>query len=97
MLSSKRPPESLHLSQEIAAAQLRSDAVSLRPVAIDTLTSILRTSNVPLSSFDLAINFIRDHASVVLHFHPDRPVGPRNVAQGLLEDGIYKSQFETGI
>ncbi|PMD48000.1 hypothetical protein L207DRAFT_506900 [Hyaloscypha variabilis F] len=97
MLSSKRPPESLHLSQEKAVAQLRSDAVSLRPVAIDTLTSILHMSNVPLSSLDLAITFIREHASVVLHFHPDRPVGPRTVAEGLLEDGIYKSQFETGI
>lgn len=40
---------------------------------------------------------IRQHARIALHFHPDRPVGDQVVAQALLEDGIYKSQFETGI
>ncbi|KAE9364105.1 hypothetical protein N431DRAFT_432193 [Stipitochalara longipes BDJ] len=97
MSSVKHPRGSLHSSQQKAIAQLRSDAISLRSAAIDTLTSILRMSNLPFSSLDLAITSIRQHASVVLHFHPDRPVGLRTVAKGLLEDGIYKSQFETGI
>jgi len=87
----------LHPSQQKAVAQLRSDAVSLRAASIDSLTQILRMSNLSLSSLDLAITCIRERASVVLHFHPDRPVGLRTVVRGLLEDGIYKSQFETGI
>jgi hypothetical protein len=41
---------------------------------------------------------IRRHARVVLHFHPDRiGVKSMTVAQGLLEDGHYLSQFETGL
>jgi hypothetical protein len=54
-------------------------------------------SNLPSDSLDLALSSISQHACVALHFHPDRPVGPRSVARGLLEDGIYRNQFETGI
>ncbi len=36
-------------------------------------------------------------ARVAVHFHPDRLTrGGRTVAQGLLADGWYRSQFETG-
>lgn len=44
---------------------------------------------------------IRCHARVALHFHPDRPVGEGSatstVAQRLLTEGVYRSQFETKI
>lgn len=50
-------------------------------------------SNLPSSSLDLALASIRKHARLALHFHPDHPVGSRNVARALLEDGIYKSQW----
>jgi hypothetical protein len=39
------------------------------------------------------------HARVVLHFHPDR-FGSKSlmtVAEALLEDGVYRNQFETGL
>ena len=88
---------SLYPSQQRAIAQLQSDALSLKADAIDNLTAILRLSNIPSSSLNLALDSIRQYACVALHFHPDRPVGHRTVASGLLEDGIYKSQFETGI
>jgi hypothetical protein len=91
------PRVTLLTSQEKAIEKLRSDAIFLRPDAIGNLTHILRMSNVPPSSLDLALAKIRKYASVALHFHPDRPVGLRTVARGLLEDGVYKSQFETGI
>jgi hypothetical protein len=76
---------------------LRYDALPLEADAIDNLTAILRLSNIPYSSLNLALDSIRQYACVALHFHPDRPVGNRTVASGLLENGIYKSQFETGI
>jgi hypothetical protein len=88
---------SLHQSQKQAIVELRSNAISLRPAALATLTQILRMSNLPADSLDLALSSISQHACVALHFHPDRPVGPRSVARGLLEDGIYRNQFETGI
>ncbi|OQV04567.1 hypothetical protein CLAIMM_09427 [Cladophialophora immunda] len=87
----------LHVSQERAIAHIKAQAVSLRPAAIDVLSEIFCMANIPESSLDLVRSAIRRHAQVALHFHPDRPVGSRLVARGLLEDGIYRSQFETGI
>lgn len=45
-----------------------------------------------------AIGDIRDRARLTLNFHPDRHDSEgRTVAAGLLADGRYRSQFETGI
>lgn len=91
------PVVSLEPSQEKVIGQLRSDAITLRSAALDDLHSIMRMSNIPSSSLDLALDSIRQHACVALHFHPDRPAGSRTVARSLLEDGVYRNQFETGI
>jgi hypothetical protein len=34
---------------------------------------------------------------ITVSFHPDRLVGPSTVAESLARDGVYRSQFETGI
>jgi hypothetical protein len=48
--------------------------------------------------FDAATESVSHHARVVLHFHPDRiGVKPITVAEALLEEGQYRSQFETGL
>jgi hypothetical protein len=91
------PELHLHLSQQRAIAQLRNQASLLRPNAISDITEILRMCNLPPSDIDFVLASIRQYACIALHFHPDRPVGPRTVSRSLLEDGIYKSQFETGI
>lgn len=45
----------------------------------------------------LARRFLH-HAAVTVNFHPDRLLRDgRSVTQGLLADGVYRSQFETGI
>jgi len=36
-------------------------------------------------------------APITVNFHPDRMAGGRTVMQGLLDDGRFRSQFETGI
>lgn len=55
-------------------------------------------SNMTWNTFDDAVSKLRSYARVALHFHPDRPVaGMKSVAEELLEQGIYKSQFETRI
>ncbi len=53
-------------------------------------------SNVSQETFSEAVAKIKSYARVALHFHPDRP-GPtgETVAEALLKQGIYKSQFET--
>ncbi|KAK5994817.1 hypothetical protein PT974_03201 [Cladobotryum mycophilum] len=89
---------SLHPSQQTAIDNIQAQAVALRLDALSTLSHIFRMSNIPLPRLDEAHESIRKHARVALHFHPDRPVnGGRTVASALLEEGIYKSQFETGI
>jgi hypothetical protein len=45
-----------------------------------------------------AAALVRDHACVTLNFHPQRVLRDgRTVADGLLADGVYRGQFETGI
>jgi hypothetical protein len=47
---------------------------------------------------DTLIDLIASHARITLNFHPDRllPDG-RSVAESLAADGIYRSQYETGV
>lgn len=53
-------------------------------------------SNIPREAFDTAVDRLKAHARVALHFHPDRPCpDTRSVAEALLDQGVYKSQFET--
>jgi hypothetical protein len=40
---------------------------------------------------------VLQQARITVSFHPDRPVGGGTVAQALARDGVYRSQFETGI
>lgn len=55
-------------------------------------------SNISLEMFHQAVNKLKKHARIALHFHPDRPDPQmKTVAQALLEQGFYKNQFETFI
>lgn len=55
-------------------------------------------SNISNEKFEKAVEKIKTYARIGLHFHPDRPASDmKSVAASLLENGIYKSQFETGI
>ncbi len=62
------------------------------------IRNILAMANVPLALLQAFEDKLLSHARVSLHFHPDR-IDARglSVAQGLLHDGEYRSQFETHI
>lgn len=90
------PP--LHPFQAAAVANIKAQAVALRPDALDTISHIFRMSNVPIETLADVRRAIAQHARIALHFHPDRPSRSRHtVVEALLEDGRYKNQFETGI
>jgi Protein of unknown function (DUF3626) len=76
--------ERLVRRQEATSHQRVNDALHRAQCAADT--------------YDEVMACVRVHARVVLHFHPDR-VGskPMTVAEALLSEGIYRSQFETGL
>ncbi|WP_425829653.1 DUF3626 domain-containing protein [Streptomyces fractus] len=61
----------------------------------------LRGHGVTEDEADALIATLRAHARVTLNFHPDRVppgTGPRaTVAERLTADGVYRSQYETGL
>lgn len=74
------------------AARRRQDAARERTAAI------LRNAGCTGETFGEAMECLRAHARVALHFHPDRFCRKgTTVAESLLEDGRYRSQFETGL
>lgn len=61
-----------------------------------TIAGILQGSAISQSEYNQAVRMIKSYARVALHFHPDRPdLNMKSVAEALLEQGLYKSQFET--
>jgi hypothetical protein len=61
------------------------------------VTEVLRRAGCEAEIHGLAMECVRAHARVVIHFHPDRfGVRPMPVAEALLKEGVYRNQFETG-
>ncbi|EHK24076.1 uncharacterized protein TRIVIDRAFT_45742 [Trichoderma virens Gv29-8] len=88
----------LYPPQAAAIANIKTEAAILKPQALQTISHILRMSNIPIERLSDIRNTIVQHARIALHFHPDRPShSGRIVVESLLEDGIYRNQFETGI
>jgi hypothetical protein len=79
-----------------ALAHFGKSAQSRKSAALNMIAHILKKSNVSQNAFENAVAQIKSNARVALHFHPDR-LDPqmKSVAEALLEQGIYKSQFET--
>jgi hypothetical protein len=76
---------------EEAASRQESDAYS-------RLMKVLQSCGCSVDMFEEAMACIRAHARVAVHFHPDRiGLKPLPVAESLLQDGVYQSQFETGL
>ncbi|KAL7899879.1 hypothetical protein HDV63DRAFT_393806 [Trichoderma sp. SZMC 28014] len=98
MSSSAEIATPLHAFQAAAVANIKAQAVALRPDALDTISHIFRMSNVPIETLADVRQAIAQHARIALHFHPDRPSrSGHTVVEALLQDGRYRNQFETGI
>jgi len=98
MVVVERTRVELHPAQLSALSHVRDHARSRADRARETLREIRTMANLPEAAFEHGIAGIAENARVVLHFHPDRLDAEfRTVAEGLLQTGHYKSQFETGI
>ncbi|MCR8848228.1 DUF3626 domain-containing protein [Rossellomorea sp. SC111] len=85
-------------SQRQAIDYFTANALKHKADAKATIHHVLNMSNISVEVFEQAVNLIKTHAQIGLHFHPDRPTSTmKTVAQSLLEHGEYKSQFETFI
>jgi hypothetical protein len=81
-----------------AIAHVRRRAEGARDQARARITEVLARAGVPFSTVEVLSAILRERAQVTLSFHPDRLLADGlTVAEGLLRDGFYKNQFETGI
>lgn len=88
----------LSSSQHLAIEHITQYARTRKCEAQKSIKEVLQMSNIPWYKFEDAVTKLLSNARVALHFHPDRPIADmKSVAQALLEQGIYKSQFETQI
>lgn len=86
----------LSMSQLFALEHFTKYARNHKHEAKETINHILKMSNISDKIFENAVVNLKAHAKIGLHFHPDRPDSTmKSVAEALLEQGIYKSQFET--
>jgi len=89
-------PVELTLSQRKALEHVAAYARSRKSEADQAIGDVLRLTGIGRASLDEAVAKLQAHAPVALHFHPDRPDhSMKSVAEALLEQGEYKSQFET--
>ena len=83
-------------SQLAALEYITKHARSRKYKAQQSIREVLQMSNIDQKTFEDAVTKVKTHAKVGLHFHPDRPDPTmKTVAEALLEQGIYKSQFDT--
>lgn len=59
-------------AQGAAIAHIKNRAKARRGGAVETLSHVLKMSNIDGMRFEHAFGHLRDHARVALHFHPDR-------------------------
>ncbi len=85
-------------SQKSALDHITNYASNYNKEANETIRHILMMSNTSIDIFEKAVRSLMANARIGLHFHPDRPVSAmKSVAESLLDQGVYKSQFETFI
>lgn len=82
------------LAAAAAARNVSKRAEGQRDAALGRLAAL----GVDGSSASRAVDRVRTNGRLTVNFHPDRHDSTgRTVAAGLLADGRYRSQFETGI
>ncbi|MEE6450870.1 DUF3626 domain-containing protein [Gottfriedia acidiceleris] len=88
----------LSKSQQLAIENITKYARNYKFEAQSVINHILKMSNISEHTFKNAVSNLKVNARIGLHFHPDRPDSTmKTVAEALLEQGVYKSQFETGL
>jgi hypothetical protein len=84
-------------AQAAAVAHVRAVARAERAAAFASIAGALAAAEVEHRPQRL-LDAIAGHGRLTINFHPDRPcVDGRTVAAALADDGVYRSQFVTGI
>lgn len=84
-------------ANRLALAQVRAHAQRERPRHMARITAVLAGAGVEADA-EALVDAASGEGALTLHFHPDRLLADdRSVAESLYEEGVYRSQFETGI
>ncbi|MDQ3631867.1 MAG: DUF3626 domain-containing protein [Actinomycetota bacterium] len=84
-------------ANRVALAQVRAHAQRERPRHMARIASVLAGARVEADAERL-LSAASGKGEVAMNFHPDRLLADgRSVAQALHKEGVYRSQFETGI
>jgi Protein of unknown function (DUF3626) len=84
-------------AQARAIENIRNKAEAEQVEAKQAIDALLQAEGIGATAEDL-VSKIKQTAVVTVNFHPDRLCNDgRAVAAALYEDGIYRTQFETGI
>lgn len=87
----------LTAAQRAAIAHVRARVSQAQGAARARVLQSLRRAEIDAAAFDASVACIREHARIVIHFHPDRLGKTSQTAiEALLEEGVYRNQFETG-
>lgn len=88
----------LSRAQSEALRYVETTARDREATALASIAAILERGGCAREHYSKSIASARQHARIVLHFHPDR-LGRKtgNVAESLLSEGVYRNQFETGL
>ena len=88
----------LSAAQSAALRHVEATAHDRDATALLSIAGIFERAGYGLETYSEAIELVRQHARIVLHFHPDR-FGRKvaGVAESLLSEGVYRNQFETGL
>jgi len=89
---------SLSASQRAALRHVEATARRTETADHARIVDLLARAACDPDDYFRALECVRVHARVVLHFHPDRfGLKSTTVAEALLEGGVYRNQFETGL
>src|SRR6516164_7638645 len=88
----------LSAAQSAALRHVEATAEVGEARALLSIAGVFERAGYGIEIYHEAIESIRQHARIALHFHPDR-LGHKavSVAESLLSEGVYRNQFETGL
>lgn len=88
----------LHPSQTAAIRYVKQKAEAARSATRQHMMALMPETSILLPAFEKTMSAIKKSAPIDLSFHPDRlSENLVSVSEDLLETGLYKGQFETGI
>ena len=85
-------------AQAQAIQHVRASASLVRQHACERIERHLTRAGFPSATLRDILAAVRESVRVTVNFHPDRLLADGSrVVDGLLRDGLYRSQFETGV